>query len=278
MENGGRQINSVTLYACGTCRNNVAFVLKGEKRRKVVFPALVARLEHETLGTVLFDTGYSTRIYNHGIVSRIYNLVNPTQVKDEDTISYKMKSEGCKVNSIILSHPHPDHIGCLKDFEDYTLLATDDCISGLKRSKNTELVFSNQVPELTGGVKIKVLEPLSCAAGGEETLPSMLLKHFTEVYDIFGDGSVYGIRLDGHTKGQMGIYIPDYRLMLAADASWGHFFAERADKMRFLPRKLQNDFDSYRDSITRIRAFEKEHPDIKVIYSHEEFAEGPYEQ
>ena len=245
MVNGGRQISSVTLYACGTCKNNMASVLKGEKKKEIVFPALVARLEHADLGTILFDTGYSERIYGNGIVSKIYNLLNPSDVKEEDTISFKMKAEGRKVSHIILSHPHPDHIGCLKDFNDYTLLATEDCINGLKKAKNTELVFRNQVPDMTGGIKIRSLEPLT--------------------------------QNDGEA-GMMGIYIPEYNLLLAADASWGHYFAERVDKMRFMPKRIQKDYKEYKDTVERVMAFEKAHPDIRVIYSHEEFPEGVYEQ
>lgn len=274
MENGGRQISSVTLYACGTCKNNIASVLKGEKKKEIVFPALVARLEHKSLGTVLFDTGYSKRIYGNGIVSKIYNLLNPSEVKEEDTISYKMKTEGRKVSFIILSHPHPDHIGCLKDFDDYTLLATEDCINGLKRAKNTELVFRNQVPDMTGRIKIQSLVPLA----QDDGVLGILLKHFTEAYDIFGDGSVYGVRLDGHTIGQMGIYIPEFKLLLAADSSWGHYFAERVDKMKFMPKKIQKDYAAYKNTVERVKAFEKDNPDIRVIYSHEEFPEGVYEQ
>ncbi len=275
MENGGRLISNVTLYACGTCKNNVASVFKGEKKREVVFPALVAKFEHIDYGAVLFDTGYSKRIFENGIVSKLYNLLNPTAVTEEETISYKMKAEGLKVGNIILSHPHPDHIGCLKDFNDYTLLATGDCIDALKRAKNLELVFRNQVPDESANVKYKRLEPVKNSG---DAVVKMLSVHFTEVYDVLGDGSIYGIRLDGHMKGQMGVYLPDYKLMLAADASWGHFFAKRVDKMKAIPRKIQDDYGQYKDSISRIKAFESEHPDIKVIYSHEEFREGVYEQ
>ena len=273
MENGGRQISNVTLYACGTCRNNVASVFKGEQKREVIFPALVGKFEHVNYGTILFDTGYSKRVFENGVVSKIYNTLNPTSVSEEETITYKMKAEGCTVKYIILSHPHPDHIGCLKDFSGYTLIATSDCIDELKRAKNLELVFKNQVPGESADIKFKTVEPIK-----ENGAPEMLLKHFTEVYDVFGDGSIYGIRLDGHMQGQMGVYLPEYNLMLAADASWGHFFAERVDKMKPIPRKIQGDYAMYKDSIRRIMAFEQEHPEVKVIYSHEEFKEGIYEQ
>ena len=274
MENGGRQISKVTLYACGTCKNNVASVFKGEKKREVIFPALVAKFEHVRYGTILFDTGYSKRVFENGIVSKLYNLLNPTSVSEEETITYKMKAEGCTVSNIILSHPHPDHIGCLKDFSNYTLIATGDCIDELKRAKTFELVFKNQVPSESSDIKFKTVE----AVKNVNDATQMLTKHFVEIYDIFDDGSIYGIRLDGHMKGQMGVYLPEYKLMLAADASWGHFFAERVDKMKPIPRKIQGDYQQYKDSIARIMSFENEHPEVKVIYSHEEFKEGIYEQ
>ena len=274
MENGGRQISNVTLYACGTCKNNVASVFKGEKKREVIFPALVAKFEHVRYGTILFDTGYSKRVFENGIVSKLYNLLNPTSVSEEETITYKMKAEGCTVSNVILSHPHPDHIGCLKDFSNYTLIATGDCIDELKRAKTFELVFKNQVPSESSDIKFKTVE----AVKNVNDATQMLTKHFVEIYDIFDDGSIYGIRLDGHMKGQMGVYLPEYKLMLAADASWGHFFAERVDKMKPIPRKIQGDYQQYKDSIARIMSFENEHPEVKVIYSHEEFKEGIYEQ
>ena len=271
MENGGRLISNITLYACGSCVNNVASVFKGEKKREIVFPVLVARIEHVKYGVILFDTGYSKRVYENGIISKLYNLLNPTTVNDEDTIAYKMDREGVKVNHIILSHPHPDHIGCLRDFKDYTLIATEECFECMDRARLRDLVFKNQRPGFD--IKRKVLEPLK-----DGLLPEELRGCFTEIYDVTGDGSIYGIRLDGHSKGQIGIYMPEYRLLLAADASWGHYFADRVEKMKLIPRHIQNDYASYKDSISRIKAFESAHPEIKVIYTHEEFPEGIYEQ
>ena len=278
MVNGGRRINSVTLYACGTCLNDVASVFKGEEKRKIVFPALVCKIEHSELGNILFDTGYSDRIFQNGLVSKIYNRLNPATVKEEDTIRYKMKAEGTKIGYIILSHAHPDHIGCLKDFENYKLLATRECLNSLEKNKLTDLVFKNQVP---GNLKDKdfvCLDPVVPSDYVNDSVAGLLGSYFTEVFNIFGDGSVYGIRLDGHSKGQLGIYIPERNLFLASDASWGHYFAERVDKMKLIPRHIQNNYKEYKDTISRIMRFENDNPDIRVIYSHEEFTEGIYEQ
>lgn len=278
MANGGRRINSVTLYSCGTCRNNAASVFRGEKKREIVFPALVCRIEHAEYGNILFDTGYSDRIFKNGFVSKIYNRLNPASVREEDTIRYKMKAEGCKIGYIILSHAHPDHIGCLKDFEDYKLLATRDCLKSFEKAGIRDLVFKNQVPDRSEKVDAVCLEPMAPSYYDNDSTAKMLSGSFKEIYNIFGDGSVFGIRLDGHSKGQLGVYIPEFSLFLAADASWGHYFADRVDQMRFIPRRIQNNFKEYKDTILRIKHFEKLNPDIKVIYSHEEFPEGIYGQ
>lgn len=278
MVNGGRKINSVTLYSCGSCKNNVKAVFKGEEKREIIFPALVCKIEHSVYGNILFDTGYSDRIFQNGLVSKIYNGLNPASVKEEDTIRYKMKAEGTKIGHIILSHPHPDHIGCLKDFKDCRLIATKDCHKSLEKSLLRDLVFKNQIPDQFSGLEPVILDTIDPADYDKDEIADMLGGFFTEVFNIFGDGSVYGIRLDGHSKGQLGIYIPDFRLFLAADASWGHYFAERVDKMKLIPRHIQNNFKEYKDTIARIRDFEQKNPDIRVIYSHEEFPEGIYEQ
>lgn len=299
MENGGRRIRNITLYACGSCENNRKMVLKGQPDGKITFPALVAKLEHAKYGTILFDTGYSERVYQNGIVSKIYNLLNPTHVTREETIRYRMQEEGENVKYIILSHPHPDHIGCLKDFHHYRLIGTRDCLRSLRRAWITDLVFANQVPDPAYDIRYCRVKPLNLAErdcpegrkaeslegrkagsradGTNRKTARMLGAYFTEVYDIFRDGSIYGVRLDGHSKGQMGIYIPEYRLLLAADCSWGHFFAEQVEEMRLIPRLIQNRFGDYRDSISRVKAFEAAHPEVEVIYSHETFPEGIYE-
>jgi len=48
--------------------------------------------------------------------------------------------------------------------------------------------------------------------------------------------------------------------------------------MKFMPKRIQKDYKVYKDTVERVKAFEKEHPDVRVIYSHEEFPEGVYEQ
>ena len=66
MENGGKKIKKIKLYNCGFCVNHLKHVLQKEKDKKVIFPALCVYIEHKEYGNILFDTGYSDKIYKNG--------------------------------------------------------------------------------------------------------------------------------------------------------------------------------------------------------------------
>ena len=100
---------------------------------------------------------------------------------------------------------------------------------------------------------------------------------FSEVYDIFNDGSVIGVRLDGHAEGQMGIYLPEYKIFFAADACWGEDILDEVKNMYPLPRLIQNDFKKYSHTVTAIQKFSAAHSEVKIIYSHGGMGEKVYE-
>ena len=267
MENGGKKIKRIKLYKCGYCTNNIKHIFKDSKSEKLIFPALVVLLQHKEFGNILFDTGYSEYIYSNGIISKIYNTFNKTYVKEEDTIKNKLKVDKIdNIDKIILSHAHPDHIGGLKYFSDYELIATEDTIKLFQKSNIRDLVFQNMLPK---NKKIRYVEKYK--------YNNFLKKYFKEVYDILGDCSIIGVRLDGHSKGQMGIYIPDFNILFAADSSWGNEFIEKIEKMKKIPQFIQNNFDEYKDTIKRIKKLKKDYPEIKIVFSHEQFEEIEYD-
>ena len=160
MENGGKKIAKIRLYKCGYCVNNLSHILKKSKNEKIKFPALVVLIEHKEFGNILYDTGYSKEIYSNGMVSYIYNLVNRTYVEDEDIILNKLKQNNIsKIDKIILSHAHPDHIGGLKLFQNYELLATSETIELIQKPKIKNLIFKNMLPD--NNVKMRELNNIN---------------------------------------------------------------------------------------------------------------------
>ena len=59
-----RIIKEIKYYNCGYCTNNLKLVFKKHKKEIKKFPAGVFLIEHPKEGYVLFDTGYSTDIYD----------------------------------------------------------------------------------------------------------------------------------------------------------------------------------------------------------------------
>lgn len=270
MEHGGKRITKIKIYNCGCCKNNLNHVLKGYGKEIRMFPARVLLLEHETLGKILYDTGYSKLIYRNHVVSFLYNALNKSYVKEEDTIVSKLHKEGVEagdIHRIILSHAHPDHIGGLCFFQNYEILSTPKVIDTLQNGGAFQLVFRNMKPKEE--VQYTRLQP--CVK------ESVLNDYFQQVYDVLGDGSVLGVELNGHAAGQLGIYLPEYELLFAADACWGADLLCKVKDMRKVAQWIQNDYKEYINTAERLERLIQEHPEIKVIFSHDIMEEMQYE-
>lgn len=280
MENGGKKNLYIKLYKCGYCTNHTKHIFRHTADEMVSFPALVALIKHPASGNILFDNGYSPRIYEYGIISKIYNLLNPTKITWEDTIAAKLKKDGITdIKKIILSHPHPDHIGGLKDFNNYELIATNDTMKLMDKSNVMSLVFRNQLPEFAE--KTNSLNPRLDGIIRTSAVPyngfHFLKDYFHEIYDLISDGSIMGVRLDGHSMGQMGLYIDSFKLFFAADACWRNAYINKTGLMKIFPRLIQSNYKAYRYTIKTIKQLQREHPEIHILYSHDSFEERIYE-
>ena len=261
------KVEEVKIYHCGSCTNNLRIMFRGMAWEKRDFPARAALIRHRDLGNILYDTGYSEEIFRGGLGLWLYCLFNPVRLDREETISERLKKDGIppeSIKTILLSHAHPDHVGGLSRFSGYELVALRETLDALKKPRIRNLMFQNLVPQ-KGCIRKQ-------RCPGEPLKLHFLCRYFEEVYDLLGDGSLIGIRLDGHCKGQMGLWIPDVSLFLAADACWGSDLIRATRRMRLLPRLLQKDFAAYEDSLKRICRMKRDCPGIRVVFSHQKGA------
>ena len=208
------KVEEVKIYPCGSCTNRLGIMFRGMRWEKREFPARAALIRHRELGHILYDTGYSEEIFRGGPGLWLYRLLNPVRLGKEEGICERLKKDGIPpetVKTILLSHAHPDHIGGLSRFPGCRLVAFGETLKALERVRN--LVFRNLLP------------PKGCIekrnTPGNPLENHFLNRYFGQAYDLFGDGSAIAVRLEGHTRGQMGLWIPDVSLFLAADACWG---------------------------------------------------------
>lgn len=257
MENTTKKINSLHYYACGYCVNDLGKMFKGYKKQKRDFHAGVFLVHHEDKGYILFDTGYSTDIYKTGIKGKLYNALNPVFVKEEDHIDQQLLQDGIKVEDvkyIILSHLHPDHIGGLQFFPNATFIVSKTTYEGYKKSKVRDLIFKQFLPQDFDD-RLEIIEL--------ETSNEI----FKNRYDLFNDGSMILTELDGHTEGQMCLYMPYIETFLVADAIWGIDLLEDSFKMKTAPKKIQKSYTKYIESLLLIK--DLVHKGIKVIATHD---------
>lgn len=270
MENGGRKIKSIKIYLCGYCENNLKLVFKHHRNEVRKFPAIAVLIEHCILGNILYDTGYSELIYKNHIVSFIYNLLNKTYIDSKNTVVAKLQTDSIdpeSINKIILSHSHPDHIGGLRLFNSYELLSTQKVLNTLKTGNAFQLVFKNMIPN--SNIKFTPVKPYKHSI--------FLNEYFEKTYDVLGDGSIIGVEVNGHSDGQLGIYLPELNILFAADACWGSDLMSKVKEMRFISRKIQSDFKQYVNTVSKLEKLAVDHPEIKIIYSHENTEEKRYE-
>ena len=258
------EVDRAVIYHCGRCTNNLKLIYRSSPWEKREFPARAALIRHSRLGNILYDTGYSEEIFRGGLFLGLYRLLNPVRLGREETIADRLKKDGISpksVRRVILSHAHPDHVGGLSQLSGVELVATGEVLEAFHRHRLRDLMCRSLMP------------PAGCIRTERQpenrTENHFLCRYFERVYDLFGDGSIFGVVLDGHCRGQLGLWIPDVRLFLAADACWGGDLAGAVPRMRLLLRLLQKDFGVYRDTVRRICRLKREHPEIRVVFSHQ---------
>ena len=261
------KVEEVKIYPCGSCTNRLGIMFRGMRWEKREFPARAALIRHRELGHILYDTGYSEEIFRGGPGLWLYRLLNPVRLGKEEGICERLKKDGIPpetVKTILLSHAHPDHIGGLSRFPGCRLVAFGETLEALERPRVRNLVFRNLLPP-KGCIEKRNIP-------GNPLENHFLNRYFGQAYDLFGDGSAIAVRLEGHARGQMGLWIPDVSLFLAADACWGSDLVKATRRMRLLPRLLQKDFAAYEDSLKRICRMKRDYPQIRVVFSHQKGA------
>lgn len=254
-------IKEIKYYNCGYCTNNLKLVFKNHKNEIKNFPAGVFLMKHPKEGYILFDTGYSTEIYRLDWKGKLYNLFNPTYIKEEQQINIQLEKAGIKCSEIkflILSHLHPDHIGCVKYFKNAKIILSEEAFNTYKKNKIRYLIFDNLLPEWFE-------ENLTII--NDNKLNENRNEYFS-YYDLFEDKSILLTKINGHAKGQICCLIED-KVFLGADSSWGNSFVGKAEDFKLFPRLIQSDMDDYIRNDKMLKKMQTN--GIKLCFSHDTY-------
>ena len=253
---GGKKITDVKTYYCGYCANQLHIMFKNTPKEMRRFYAAAVLFQHNG-DHYLFDTGYSTRIYEGDWHAKIYNRIIPTFCTEQDGLKQQLLNDGINpadIKGIILSHLHPDHIGGLIDFPDCKIFISRNTYCAFQKPKLLDLIFKELFPQDFNS-RVEILD---FSEKYEEYKAH-------EGYNLMGDKSVILIEVSGHANGQIGMLLPEYNTFYAADSAWGTDLLDKP--LKFPARLLQNDYEEYQKTINRIKKMQA--TGINVIMSHE---------
>ena len=272
---GGENKMKLTAFNNGYCTADKKYINKKAKSRKIKFPATFFYLEISGI-KILIDTGYSVDLLkNAGIAARLYSFVTKVKCeKDADEILRENNINPDEIQYIIISHFHPDHYGSLKKFPKAVIICSREAgelLASCKSSKIRNLVFEKLIFKDMEKRIIKM-----------EDFAGIKISE-NNFFDILNLNEIYGFYLDGHAKGQIGLYLKSLNKLMIFDAVWSKENLDGAEPRKILKKIAFADEKKYESSVKKIKEilYDLEntvHTDIEPVITHDEkFLGSPYE-
>lgn len=261
----GVQGLKVHAFRTGAIRSvEAAAYAGGSWTTKMAMGAWAFVIEHPEHGLIVFDTGLSDRARTdpEHYVGWLGAQLGVLEVPEHASLSEQMKSlklDPRDVHLLVLSHLHFDHTGDLGEFPNAKVVvaaAEKQWVeAGVRRMDFVD------ADALTGMQRWQTIDY-------ESAKP---LATFVASHDFFGDGSVIGVELSGHTPGDQGLLVraPEAPLLLAGDAVW----TEKNWRWTAQPIYAY-DMARWWEQIWRINKFAMLEPRLVVVPSHDDIAIG----
>lgn len=236
-----------------------AFTIEdGAWSEKVLANHVAVLIEHHA-ATLLLDTSLGRQVdqqfgsempwWDKPLLQ--YGAVTP--VRDQ------LDRDGIRIDRILLTHSHWDHASGLVDFPEVPVWAPYE-----------EIEFS-QISTPPAVLPSQFRHPIKWVPFSYEPQPFM---GFAESHDMFGDGSLVMVPLDGHTPGSVGLFITledGRRFFFTGDASWRlEGFTGPREKFWISRNMVDNDRERTREQLKAVHTLLQAQPDLHVIAAHDE--------
>lgn len=236
-----------------------AFTIEdGAWTEKVVANHVAVLIEHHA-ATLLLDTSLGRQVdqqfdsempwWDKPLLQ--YGKVTP--VRDQ------LERDSIRIDRILLTHSHWDHASGLVDFPEVPVWAPYEEIEFSKISTPPAVLPS------------QFRHPIKWVPFSYESQPFM---GFAESHDLFGDGSLVMVPLDGHTPGSVGLFLTledGRRFFFTGDASWRlEGFTGPREKFWISRNMVDNDRERTREQLQAVHSLLQEQPDLIVVPAHDE--------
>ena len=195
-------MTKLTRLDCGLLHADLAMFEAGSEG-DVTLPVNAWLVQHAR-GTVLFDAGLpATFVEGSATKDRVLKFMGIT-VLEEDTVAAQLSAvsqDPAKVDFVVISHLHFDHMGGLSQIPNATLIIQrEEWEAGMAVSQETKTLHERSDFDL--GHKLRLID-------GE--------------YDLFGDDTVVCIPTPGHTVGHQSLRVTlatGHKVLLASDCCY----------------------------------------------------------
>lgn len=265
----------LTAFNNGYCTADKKYINKKSESRIIKFPATFFYLEISGI-KILIDTGYSVSLFrNAGIAARLYSFVTRVKCdKDADEVLMENNINPDEIQYIIISHFHPDHYGSLKKFPEAVIICSREAaelLSSGKMSRIRNLVFERLI-----------FKDIEKRIRKMEDFPEIKISE-NDFFNILNLNEIYGFYLEGHAKGQIGLYLKSLNKLMIFDAVWSKENLDGAEPRKILKKIAFADEKKYESTVKKIKEIlydleNTAHADIEPVITHDEkFLRSPYE-
>jgi len=255
---------SLSIIETGFAKTSEAFVFKGGglfKKRRLSHVSVL--IQHPN-ATFVFDTGLGSGIEGQfhdafGFIDRqLFQFTKLTSLK-ETLIENDFNIDS--IDFILPTHLHFDHASGIEDFSNVTVLTTKEEYEHAMSDEANPPAFIKEQYD-SDLIKWKFIQ--------FNTTPYEV---FEESYDVFNDGTVILVKLPGHTRGSLGMFVnlmSGKRYFFTGDLTWAAEAFEAPSEKFFIARnKVDGDRESVKKYIVKVHQLLKEKPEIKIIPAHD---------
>ncbi|WP_328522698.1 N-acyl homoserine lactonase family protein [Kribbella sp. NBC_00359] len=222
-------------------------------------------IEHAD-GLVLFDTGQDQTsvtdpdYFPKGFTGLLNRRLARFDVAPDQTLTARLAGIGydiADVHTVVLSHLHIDHVGGLPELRHATIV-----VSGEER-RTLERPFA----EVNGLMRNHIMLPgLRWQLITPQPTDDPSLTPFTDVHDLFGDGSLVLLPTPGHTPGSLSLLVrrPDCPpLLMVGDLTFDVHLME-SGQVPGLGQRSRS-----RESTRKVNIIRQSHPDLVILPTHD---------
>jgi nucleoside-diphosphate-sugar epimerase/glyoxylase-like metal-dependent hydrolase (beta-lactamase superfamily II) len=272
------------VLATGYCCQSYHHLVRGAEKRVVALPATFALLRHPRHGVILFDTGYAPRSREvcASLPFSIYERMVPVTVLPEWSAVRQLERRGIgprEVRQVILSHFHADHLGGLRDFPEATFITTEAAYARVRGLSGWRALRAAFIPALLPRDFEARLRLVSLASEpvpipnrrDADPLATEPWSVFPRTLDLFGDGSILLLPLQGHAAGQIGALVRtsrSSRTLLAADGCWSSESYRARQMPPVLVAPILDNWSAARGTLRRLHAVWRTEPAVTIVPCH----------